>query len=595
LSLTAVPNASGSVTVTVNVTDGTDTVSDVFMVILESVNDAPVMVAEIDSQSMSEDTTKNIDISGVFSDVDGDELTIVASSSDTAIFSVEQSGNTIVITPVSNVSGVASVILTATDSSNAEKEHTFTVTVNAVNDAPHFISSTNYVITVNYGVAIGSFEIHDVEGDAIIYSMGTANDSSLFTIDEEVGEIRSLSTIKDQGSYFIEIKATDGSDYTSTSLIVDVVKDTRCFAHDFENVGMAISELLGGETLLVPCDIESNSVELALSNKSMDVAGEARLNDTSITLESASFSAEKIILSNSTMSMSNNSELLTDILESVEDATLILDETSVVNVANIVNPGKTMTFQNGTVKSQQVTGNLIFNNESRIFPIDCSKTLVVDGDVSMQDSTLYTYLNVNKASFKSTNFNISSSKLIVRISDLACDASEFNWSDFYDEPSNNRSKLITSFNSGDTYDVLDFENISGEFDTIELPTLPEGLEWDIRNLYISGEISVVSSVSDRDVQIVDSQVLAYPNPFRISRDDSFELGFEINKDVDLEVHVYNMLTQLVVEKTVSVERDVYTRITIDKSEFSSINAGVYLYFILYNGKVIEKGRLGILP
>ncbi len=46
---------------------------------------------------------------------------------------------------------------------------------------------------------------------------------------------------------------------------------------------------------------------------------------------------------------------------------------------------------------------------------------------------------------------------------------------------------------GNMFDILDFEpaNLFGEFDTIGLPALPTGLEWDTSSLYSFGEIGVI--------------------------------------------------------------------------------------------------------
>ncbi len=44
---------------------------------------------------------------------------------------------------------------------------------------------------------------------------------------------------------------------------------------------------------------------------------------------------------------------------------------------------------------------------------------------------------------------------------------------------------------GDTFDILDFDTISGQFDTLILPSLATGLSWDTSNLYTTGEISTV--------------------------------------------------------------------------------------------------------
>ena len=44
---------------------------------------------------------------------------------------------------------------------------------------------------------------------------------------------------------------------------------------------------------------------------------------------------------------------------------------------------------------------------------------------------------------------------------------------------------------GDTFALFDFQgNVNGWFDTVNLPTLTEGLAWDTSNLELSGELGV---------------------------------------------------------------------------------------------------------
>ena len=51
---------------------------------------------------------------------------------------------------------------------------------------------------------------------------------------------------------------------------------------------------------------------------------------------------------------------------------------------------------------------------------------------------------------------------------------------------------VSALAEGDTYDLFDFASASGTFATINLPTLDSGLEWDLSNLYVTGEISVAT-------------------------------------------------------------------------------------------------------
>ena len=53
--------------------------------------------------------------------------------------------------------------------------------------------------------------------------------------------------------------------------------------------------------------------------------------------------------------------------------------------------------------------------------------------------------------------------------------------------------LIDSFapSFGDRFDILDWDSLTGTFDTVALPTLTDGLTWNLDDLYLTGELAVL--------------------------------------------------------------------------------------------------------
>jgi concanavalin A-like lectin/glucanase superfamily protein/type IX secretion system substrate protein/Big-like domain-containing protein len=165
---------SGTAQITVTVTDdGTPAGSDTetYTLTVNAVNDAPVLTVTGD-QSTNED----VSITGltvVFSDVDPDDSHSITVVSDEANVSVENlsgdiSGSTYDLVPAADWSGSASITVTVMDngSGTLTDSETYTVTVNAVNDAPELTlvgdQHTNEDVTLGLTVDFTDSDAADV-------------------------------------------------------------------------------------------------------------------------------------------------------------------------------------------------------------------------------------------------------------------------------------------------------------------------------------------------------------------------------------------------------------------------------------------------
>ena len=117
------------------------------------------------------DGAATVEVSGAFSDADGDALTYGASSSSTSVATVSVSGSTVTVTPLS--SGESTVTVTATDAtgSNTSASRSFTVTVPATvvdydADDDGFIE----IATLSQLDAVR----HDLDGDGVATVAGAA-------------------------------------------------------------------------------------------------------------------------------------------------------------------------------------------------------------------------------------------------------------------------------------------------------------------------------------------------------------------------------------------------------------------------------------
>ncbi len=127
-SLTVTAKARGTATITVIADDGTGgTVETTFTVAVKA---APVVASALaDVSGLEVGATREISLSGVFSDPDGDSLTVTASSSSNAVVKVSAALDGSGLTLVAEDEGTATVTVTAQDSDGNRASDEFEVSV----------------------------------------------------------------------------------------------------------------------------------------------------------------------------------------------------------------------------------------------------------------------------------------------------------------------------------------------------------------------------------------------------------------------------------------------------------------------------------
>jgi hypothetical protein len=151
LQITPVANQSGTATISVQVNAVSCQVcADTFVLTVNAVNDAPTLDA-IGNLNIQEDAaTQTVNLSGITAGGgESQALTITATSSNTALipnptvtYASPASAGSISFTPVANATGAALITVTVTDNGGTANgginsfSRSFTVAVNAVNDAP---------------------------------------------------------------------------------------------------------------------------------------------------------------------------------------------------------------------------------------------------------------------------------------------------------------------------------------------------------------------------------------------------------------------------------------------------------------------------
>ena len=127
-SLTVSARARGEAEITVTANDGNGgTVSDALTVTVKA---APVVASAIsDVSGLEVDATRDVSLSGVFNDADGDTLTITAASSDDAKATVTMAPDQSKLRLTGVAEGTATITVTARDSDGNRVSDTFEVSV----------------------------------------------------------------------------------------------------------------------------------------------------------------------------------------------------------------------------------------------------------------------------------------------------------------------------------------------------------------------------------------------------------------------------------------------------------------------------------
>ena len=212
--LRVIGEAPGSATITVTATDpGGLSATQTFEVTVNSANRAPTVSGAIPDQVLVENTEAPVDISGAFSDPDGDALRYGATSDASSVATASVSGSDLRV--IGEAPGSATITVTATDPGGLSATQTFEVTVNSANRAPTVSGAIpDQVLVENTEAPVdisGAFS--DPDGDALRYG-ATSDASSVATASVSGSDLRVIGEAP--GSATITVTATDPGGLSAT-------------------------------------------------------------------------------------------------------------------------------------------------------------------------------------------------------------------------------------------------------------------------------------------------------------------------------------------------------------------------------------------
>ena len=216
-TLTVNAIAKGATTVTVTATD-TEGLSAMQEFAVTVPNRPPLAAGFIDGQTIAVGETATTELSGHFSDPDGDDLAYTAAVSDAALVDASVSAGAVTVTAVAK--GEATVTVTATDTEGLTATQAFAVTV--PNRAPTAVGSIE-APTLGMGeratVELSGY-FQDPDGDELAYSV-SSSDATLIGAAIEGATVTLEALAK--GAAVVTVTAADPDGLAATQEVAVVV------------------------------------------------------------------------------------------------------------------------------------------------------------------------------------------------------------------------------------------------------------------------------------------------------------------------------------------------------------------------------------
>jgi VCBS repeat-containing protein len=302
--VTPVANAAGSADITLTVSDGTNSVTDIFTVTVNPVNDLPTVstVADITAAVGTAIAPVNVTVGDVET---LSNVTVTATSSNQALIansglqvSGTGSARVVTITPVAGASGTANITLTVNDGAGGTVTEVFQVTLNA---APTISAIAD--VTINEDANTGSiaFTINDAEtAVGSLQVSATSSNTALVPLSgiQLSGTTGSRTVIvtpvaNASGSSTITLTVRDANGLTATeSFVVNVMAQ-----NDLPTLSAVANVNVNEDATIAPISVSVGDIETSLAalNISATSSNQLVVTDSGISITGTGASRSVVI------------------------------------------------------------------------------------------------------------------------------------------------------------------------------------------------------------------------------------------------------------------------------------------------------------
>jgi hypothetical protein len=230
LTLTPATDYFGSAGITISVSDGSLSDTEIVTYTITSDNDLPVFKS---SASGSTQYGSNLDITLIATDIETstNNMTFSLQSSDSSQITASLAGAILTLSPVNNYTGNTTLTLRTTDTDGGITDQDYVLTIlAAANEAPIFSSSAD--LTTLYSNSLAhSLTATDANSDELTFNL-TSHDSSQ-VIASLTGSTLTLQATNDfTGNTSIEVSIDDGSVSVSQTINLTIYDDFSLVSSD---------------------------------------------------------------------------------------------------------------------------------------------------------------------------------------------------------------------------------------------------------------------------------------------------------------------------------------------------------------------------
>ncbi len=286
ISVSSIDQRSGRTTLTIALSDGSQTITTQVVIVVTAVNDPPVLAVSTTALTLDEDfdTTQLITVNR--SDVENDTLTFSVTQSSSGIVSVSTSSTGVQVVSIANANGQTTLTITLSDSQTSVSTQVV-VTVNAVNDTPTLTVSTNSITTFgSFSTITINTTASDIEDGTLSFSV-TASTAGVVTVTTSANAINLNLNTGVYGQTNLTVRVIDSSGTIVTQTIsVNVINSVPILVVSTYLISLQEDFVASGMINISTIDLNGDTVTISVSSTTrfVDVVISTRTNAADITL-----------------------------------------------------------------------------------------------------------------------------------------------------------------------------------------------------------------------------------------------------------------------------------------------------------------------